>query len=141
MRWLFICLINFYQRFVSPYKGFRCAHAVYHSGPSCSNAVKSIIKDYGIIKGRPLIKARFAECRSAYLQIVAQQQDSREKDKKSNRRKKDREWCHYDCCPNPCDLADLMPKPCRFGGDGGSHCDLNPCDSGPCDAGPCDCSP
>ncbi|QPB85607.1 hypothetical protein CWC22_021600 [Pseudoalteromonas rubra] len=28
--YLAILLIRFYQRFLSPYKGFRCAHAVVH---------------------------------------------------------------------------------------------------------------
>ena len=135
MKWLCILLINFYQRFMSPYKGFRCAHAAYHSGPSCSSAIKSIVKEHGLIKGRPLIKARFVECRTAYLHIVAEQEDSKEK-RKRRRRKKDRDWCDFDCCVSPCDLADLLPKPCRFGGDAGSHCDLNPCDSGPCDCSP-----
>jgi putative component of membrane protein insertase Oxa1/YidC/SpoIIIJ protein YidD len=39
-----IFLIGLYQRYLSPCKGFRCAHAAWHGGPSCSitNDVKGI---------------------------------------------------------------------------------------------------
>lgn len=143
MRGLLILLINFYQRFISPYKGFRCAHAVYHHGPSCSSAVKTIIRQYGLLKGLPAIRARFSECKQAYLLILAAQEkdkDSKRKDPmrrdKPSRCERLKDQCSSDCITAPCDIF----SSCRPGKGPGSSCDINPCDSSPCDAGPCDCS-
>ena len=134
--WIF--LIYVYQRLISPYKGFCCAHAVYHRGPSCSSAVKSIISESGLIKGWPAIKNRFSECKQAYLHILAEQKDDEgKKDKeKSSRRKKTKDQCSSDCITSPCDVLS-----CCQPGKGGKDCDLNPCDGGSCDVLPCDCSP
>lgn len=140
MRRFWILLIGFYQRFISPYKGFRCAHAVYHSGPSCSSAVKTIISQYGLIKGLPAIRKRFAECRQAYCLILAEQSENKSKKgkKKSGKCKQQlKEHCGLDCLPDPCDALSF----CSRGDSQDSGCDVNPCDSSPCDVGPCDCSP
>lgn len=64
-----IRLIEFYQRFVSPYKGFHCAHHARHKNGTCSNAVKDLISDKGLLKALPFIRVRFDECRLAYEQI------------------------------------------------------------------------
>lgn len=61
--------IRFYQRFVSPRKGFRCAHAALHGGESCSAAVARIVRDEGLLAGRGRIARRFAECREAHIQL------------------------------------------------------------------------
>jgi exo-beta-1,3-glucanase (GH17 family)/putative component of membrane protein insertase Oxa1/YidC/SpoIIIJ protein YidD len=60
-----ILLIELYQRFLSPYKGYRCAHAAYHRGPSCSAAVKEILCRHGVLVGLPLVRRRFVECHAA----------------------------------------------------------------------------
>ncbi|MEM5550874.1 membrane protein insertion efficiency factor YidD [Pseudoalteromonas neustonica] len=46
MKYLALLLIRFYQKRISPYKGFRCAHAALHQGVSCSEAVKHIIEEH-----------------------------------------------------------------------------------------------
>jgi putative component of membrane protein insertase Oxa1/YidC/SpoIIIJ protein YidD len=100
--------IEFYQRFISPYKGFRCAHAALHQGQSCSQAVKHIILQHGIWRGRPLIKQRFADCKAAYVHLQAEQ---------NQRRNKWQDWagdCGLDC---GCSLLD---------------CDVIGCDISPC---------
>ena len=61
--------IRFYQRFLSPRKGFRCAHAVLHGGESCSAAVARIVREDGLVAGRGRIAGRFAECREAHAQL------------------------------------------------------------------------
>ena len=60
-----LLIIEFYQRFLSPFKGFHCAHHKLHRGDTCSNAVKSIISEHGVIRAWPLVRARFKECRNA----------------------------------------------------------------------------
>ena len=66
-----IKLITLYQSFISPYKGFNCAHNARYKSGSCSNAVKDLIADKGFIKALPLIRLRFRECRIAYEAIQA----------------------------------------------------------------------
>ena len=75
--------ISGYQRYVSPYKGFRCAHCVLHKGRSCSEAVKRLIRKHGLIAAIPHVRGRFAECRAAMatLQVYAQAQAEGKKKK------------------------------------------------------------
>lgn len=58
--------IRFYGRYLSPHKGFRCAHAALHGGDSCSAAVARIIREDGLMGGRRRVAARFASCRQAH---------------------------------------------------------------------------
>lgn len=58
-------LIQIYQRYISPYKGFRCAHSVAYGSPSCSAAVKQIVLQHGLVAGWPAIRRRFQACRQA----------------------------------------------------------------------------
>ncbi len=119
MNFLAIVLIRFYQRFISPYKGFRCAHACLHKGASCSNAVLEIVKQQGIWHGYPNIKARMYACKSAYVTLQLNTQKDQNK-----RKKKDNS---YDCCdPSAaCDVASCTGR--------GKNCDLPdlPCDCWP----------
>lgn len=64
-----ISLIDIYQRYISPYKGFRCAHRVFHGGCSCSQAVKQIIQSDGLLGGIHKIRERFRECQMAAAEI------------------------------------------------------------------------
>ncbi|ABD55891.1 membrane protein insertion efficiency factor YidD [Jannaschia sp. CCS1] len=54
-----------YQRYVSPHKGFRCAHSVLHGGTGCSGYAKHAIRDHGLWGAIPAIRQRFRDCRSA----------------------------------------------------------------------------
>ena len=62
-------LIHFYQKYISPYKGFRCAHGAYYGGDSCSGAVSKIIRRKGLINGFTAIKNQFRRCSHAYMKI------------------------------------------------------------------------
>lgn len=66
MRYIVSALITAYQRFVSPYKGFRCAYGVYHGGRSCSAIVKRIVLAEGLVGGWSAILDQFRQCRCAY---------------------------------------------------------------------------
>ncbi|EYB66594.1 hypothetical protein DEIPH_ctg084orf0006 [Deinococcus phoenicis] len=61
--------IRLYQRHLSPRKGFCCAHAALHGGESCSAAVARIIREEGVVRGRPRIAARVGECRRAHTAL------------------------------------------------------------------------
>ena len=68
---LALLLIGAYRRWLSPYKGFRCAHAALHGGASCSQAVADIVAGHGLWQGRRHIRARFRACRAAYQALAA----------------------------------------------------------------------
>lgn len=66
-------LIGLYQRWISPRKGFRCAHAVLNGGPGCSGFAKSAIREHGLWQGLGLLRQRFRDCRAAMHILLAQQ--------------------------------------------------------------------
>jgi putative component of membrane protein insertase Oxa1/YidC/SpoIIIJ protein YidD len=64
-----LAAIGFYQRWLSPLKGFRCAHAALYGGESCSAAVARVIGEQGLAGSASAIRARFQACRSAFDQL------------------------------------------------------------------------
>lgn len=81
-----IAAINGYQRYLSPHKGFSCAHRVLHGGESCSQHIKQAIATKGLLAAVQLSKQRFADCKTAKLTLEAS--------KKSKRRRQENT---YDC--------------------------------------------
>jgi Putative membrane protein insertion efficiency factor len=80
---LAIAAITGYQRYLSPYKGFRCAHRVLHQGESCSQYVKREVQAEGLlvalrrsrsVSGRES-RVRFAECKEANRFIQTRRRD------------------------------------------------------------------
>lgn len=63
--------IRGYQRYISPYKGFCCAHRALHGGPGCSEAIRRIIEANGVFNCWPQVRERFAQCREAALRLRA----------------------------------------------------------------------
>lgn len=60
--WLAIKAINFYQKFISPYKGFNCAHRVATGESGCSAYGKKVINRFGFFTGFKLLERRFYDC-------------------------------------------------------------------------------
>ena len=58
-------LINKYQRYLSPHKGYSCAHRTLHGGDSCSQHAKTQIVRVGIWRAIPLMRQRFRLCAQA----------------------------------------------------------------------------
>ena len=75
-RYLGVAIISGYQKFISPHKGFRCAHRVLYGGESCSAYIKRIAAESGVIPALRSLKPRFAECRCAYETIKANRQQT-----------------------------------------------------------------
>lgn len=124
MKYVAHLIIRFYQRFISPYKGFRCAHATLHKGDSCSEAVRKIVMEQGVFKGYKSVKARFNDCTAAYQILLSEQEDKKDKRKK---RKRDK-------------LKECMGDSCE---QGGIDCAISSCKFPfkKCDIDlPCDCS-
>lgn len=64
--------ISGYQRFLSPHKGYICAHRVVHRGESCSQFVKRAIKEGGVRQAWGLAQDRFCACGSAARRLTRQ---------------------------------------------------------------------
>lgn len=64
-------LISGYQKYLSPRKGYSCAHRVLYSGESCSQYVKRTILEQGLINAVYLSRQRFTACKSAHLILTA----------------------------------------------------------------------
>lgn len=62
--------ILYYQRYLSPYKGFSCAHSFFYGGSSCSHYGKSAISNYGTSVGLGLLQTRLHQCREAKLLMI-----------------------------------------------------------------------
>jgi putative component of membrane protein insertase Oxa1/YidC/SpoIIIJ protein YidD len=54
-----------YQRWISPRKGWRCAHSVLHGGTGCSGHAKHAIRNHGFWAAIPIIRQRLRDCRAA----------------------------------------------------------------------------
>lgn len=123
MRHFFIFLITVYQKYISPYKGFRCAYGCYHKTLSCSAIIKNIITEQGLLAGWPLIKQQFKQCQTAYSLLINDDEQPPPPQNESscyNKLKKEAKECAQEAS-------------CRCVGDIGSDCipDL-PCDANPC---------
>jgi putative component of membrane protein insertase Oxa1/YidC/SpoIIIJ protein YidD len=57
--------IRGYQRWISPYKGFVCAHRRLYDGHSCSEFARLAILRCGLKAALPGIRNQFSECRAA----------------------------------------------------------------------------
>lgn len=62
---LAVGLTRGYQRFLSPYKGFTCAHRARHGGPSCSEYAVSVFTAEGLCAGLRRLASRFRACHAA----------------------------------------------------------------------------
>jgi putative component of membrane protein insertase Oxa1/YidC/SpoIIIJ protein YidD len=58
-----------YQRYISPYKGFRCAHYQLHRETSCSGHFRDLLSQYGLSGALRLFPHRLVECRDAYFEL------------------------------------------------------------------------
>ncbi len=98
---LTIQLINLYQRYVSPHKGFCCAYRVHTGGLSCSQYTKEVIQENGLFKALPLVKKQFSKCKIAYQEI----QEKKSKDNDKEKISSFCEGCACDCLGTSACLA------------------------------------
>ena len=57
--------IRLYQAYVSPYKGFCCAHRAAYGGPSCSEFARRLAVRRGVVATASLLQRRFDSCAHA----------------------------------------------------------------------------
>ncbi|MEL7154027.1 MAG: membrane protein insertion efficiency factor YidD [Pseudomonadota bacterium] len=78
-------LIRFYQRWLSPRKGYRCAYAVHHGGPGCSGFAKNAISENGLWEAIPLVRERFRLCASAASNASSSERPERRDEREARR--------------------------------------------------------
>lgn len=77
-----VALISFYQKSISPHKGFCCAHRALHNGMSCSEWGKRAVVKAGVSRFFPLMFRRFEACCDAYETLC--QMNESDKDQQDN---------------------------------------------------------
>ena len=66
MKTLALYAIRIYQRFLSPYKGFRCAYAAVSGRASCSALGYRAIRRFGLWRGLGVLDERLLKCGVAH---------------------------------------------------------------------------
>lgn len=74
---MIVTAIDAYQAWVSPYKGFRCAHNVLHGRGGCSGFGKRAFTRFPALMAWQLLQLRFAECRAAYGLLMSETPEER----------------------------------------------------------------
>ena len=137
--------IDLYQQYISPYKGFRCAHRVKHGRSSCSQFAKRLIEKVGLLRFGPILMRRFERCGEAARALKAHVASRRLNDgaRREGKRRKHEQWA------DACDGCDPVPDvgACTPDVSAPGSCDVPDVAAGGCDAasgldcGGCDFSP
>ena len=104
---LIVKLIGFYQVYISPYKGFRCAAGIYYGEGSCSKIVKSIVIEKGFRSGWHEICDQFRKCQHAatLIQSSADNNEPTEEECDEEKKNKDGKCTWWDLACMPCGTA------------------------------------
>ncbi len=97
-------LIAGYQRYISPYKGFRCAHRVAHGGLSCSAYAKHVLLRRGVAAAVRRMRTRFAACAAAAVLLHGAVASGQTQTDSQRRERADAAVNVGDCCmcaPDP----------------------------------------
>lgn len=73
MQQLVLSLSRCYRWFLSPYKGFRCAHRVHRGGLSCSAFGERAIRRHGVRAGLLVLRRRLRVCGRVHMTIQQKQ--------------------------------------------------------------------
>jgi putative component of membrane protein insertase Oxa1/YidC/SpoIIIJ protein YidD len=99
-----ISLISFYQKSISPYKGYSCAHRALHNGMSCSEWGKRAIIRVGIYRFFPLMRRIFKACKKAYQLLKSVNENNKDNidekslDQKSSEFNSNKDKKSIGCC-------------------------------------------
>jgi putative component of membrane protein insertase Oxa1/YidC/SpoIIIJ protein YidD len=154
--------LRVYQTYLSPRKGFSCAHRHLYGQLSCSEYFRQTILDQGFNNAVPLFQQRLIECyqanrqhrlaietKSPLQEPEPTEEETIEDDRPKEKPKQKDDACSvYDFCEilnfippqngfeiGICDVGDISLGACDMGA-----CDIGACDIGACDIGACDCN-
>jgi len=95
MNKIILKIILFYRHYISPYKGYKCAHHHVHGDGSCSYWALGVIEKRGVFYFICNVRPRLVECQLAYEGL------KEPKDEKSD----DNENKQSDKCCIPVEIA------------------------------------
>jgi putative component of membrane protein insertase Oxa1/YidC/SpoIIIJ protein YidD len=99
MRSAIALAISGYQRFVSPYKGYVCAHNSLWGKGSCSEYGKRVVLRHGTLLFVPLLQRRFAACHAAARVLAEQHDKSRQEVDRCSKQYLGTDVCvNFACC-------------------------------------------
>ena len=102
-----LAMIGFYQRFLSPHKGFRCAHSVQTGRRGCSALGARAIRRHGLWNGLGVLGCRLDACALSHEDLGAARSKPRLHSQSG--------LCDFDCggadC-NPFDACDVAECAC-----------------------------
>jgi putative component of membrane protein insertase Oxa1/YidC/SpoIIIJ protein YidD len=78
-----VSAIGFYQRWLSPYKGYHCAHHALYGQGSCSGFGLKVFREHPADQAWKMLRERFTECRAASQMLMTQHQERRKKSRGS----------------------------------------------------------
>jgi putative component of membrane protein insertase Oxa1/YidC/SpoIIIJ protein YidD len=110
---LALAAIRGYQRWISPYKGYRCALCAITGGDSCSAYGYLVIERFGLRRGLGLLDRRLELCGHVHRKAAAAAVAPLSRPRVRNPwRHKEQGVCDVPCDSPGCDLPDL---PCHGG--------------------------
>lgn len=94
-----VFLISIYQKYISPYKGFACAHRVLHGGNSCSQHVKILLTEQDLQSAITLSRKRFQACKDARIILQSEKINSEDFEKETPKKKpQENQFCNQQTC-------------------------------------------
>lgn len=116
MKKISLLLIDLYQNFISPYKGYSCAYRLATGEVGCSGYGKKVISRFGLKTGYSLLQRRFAECKCSSDQLKKELIHNHAPKKLLHPKMAFQQgFCDADCggCDMPnCDMPDCGSKNC-----------------------------
>jgi putative component of membrane protein insertase Oxa1/YidC/SpoIIIJ protein YidD len=106
-----ISIVNAYQQYISPHKGFTCAYRTAYSAPSCSEYFKQIISSNGLWSALSELLHRGKECSMAakMLAEIKKDKDGKQENAKSSNKHEesmtDEEGCLFTAADAGADCA------------------------------------
>ena len=69
-----VAAIGAYQRYISPHKGFCCAHRACTGHASCSQFARRAIERCGLLAGLRLLRRRLQACAASHRALMVSEQ-------------------------------------------------------------------
>ncbi|WP_411883958.1 membrane protein insertion efficiency factor YidD [Polaromonas sp. YR568] len=104
--------IRTYQRYLSPHKGYRCAHRAHTGHSSCSEFARKLVLRHGLIALFRALPRQFQRCRNAYALMLAAAVAAAASPEQDPHKQNTRNSCGDACDPTDCISLDCGP--CDF---------------------------
>ena len=96
--------IKAYKQYLSPRKGFNCAHRVLHQGQSCSSYFYSCITEQSLGSACLSFQQRLQDCQQAHSILIA---SNKRQGSRNKRRRRNSTCAENNNCINCRDIFDL----------------------------------